>query len=169
MCLVSKLGGQTYLLVLLGELGPPLVDLDLDGILLHGRTRGEGGLKICLDNGPRILMVQKGGGEGLLGRIGVLFLLLALALLALVHLGRLVDGSDGLLDLLGSRAASFHDRRSDCGDIVEGWDFALFVAQHRGAVFAVVAQEVSDAVLDVDKAGLQVVEGGNDLVVTVSN
>lgn len=115
-----------------------------------------------------MLVVQESGSERLLGGIGVLFLLLALALLALVQLDRLVDWGNDLLCLVGGIPSSLHDGSGDGGDIVERRDLALLAAKDRGAVLAVVGQEVGDAVLDVDKAGLQVVEGGNDLIVIVS-
>lgn len=115
-----------------------------------------------------MLMVEESSREGLLGGIGVLFLLFALALLALAGLGGLVDGSKDLLCLVNGVPPGFHDRGSNSSYIIERGNLALFAAEDRSAMLAIVCQEVGNTVLDVDKTRLQVVERGNDLVMIVS-
>ncbi len=115
--------GQIYacLLLLLRKLVPPLVDLNLNRVLLYLTTRGKRGFEIRFDNGTRMLVVQEGSSEGLLGRIGVLFLLLALALLALVGVNRLVGRRNDVGYFVDEVSGSVDDSgggRYRCCDIV---------------------------------------------------
>jgi hypothetical protein len=144
----------------------------LDSILLDLATRRKRGLKIGLDDGTRMLVVQEGSSERLLGRIGVPLLLLALALLTLARITRLV--AKALSYFFNGFLASFEDGcgrdgSAECRDIVAvRRRLALFVAEDCMAVLSIAIQETGNAVLNVDEAILEVVERGNDLIVTVS-
>lgn len=120
-----------------------------------------------------MLVVQEGSGERLLGRIGVLLLLLTFALLALARVARLV--AEALGYFFDGFLASFEDGggrsgSAECSDIVVvGCCRTLFVAEDRVAVLFVALQETGNAVLDIDQAILEFVEIENDLIVIVSN
>lgn len=162
---------ETYLLLLLGQLIPPLVHLGLNSILLNLLTRREGSLKIGLDDRTRMLVVQERSSQRLLGGIGVLLLLLALALLALVGFGSggdVVGRVDDLVDAAGRSRSRVHGSTgsgSDGAGDLQLVEIAVFAGQDGVGVLHVCAQEVVEAILDVGEAALEVAEGDDDLVV----
>ena len=85
-----------YLLLLFRHLVPALVHLQVNSIGLELLVRAKGSLEILPDNGSRSLRVQERGGQRLLGSIGILLLLLALALGPLDRLAGF-SGSFGLV------------------------------------------------------------------------
>lgn len=105
---------RSYLLLLIREFVPSLVHFQVDSVLLQDRARLKAGFEIRPDNGTRSLRIQESGSERLLGRIRVLFLLFALALLVLAigrrALSDLVGGTDDLVDAIGSRSRRLHSR-----------------------------------------------------------
>lgn len=163
---------SSYLLLLIRKLVPPLGDFKVDGVLLKRSTRPKGRLQISPNNRARSLSVQESSSKRLLGRIGVLLLLFALALLVFAVSGRAVDdlvgGPDNLVDTVGSSGGSFHGSiggSSYVGRELELIQVTIFAREDRRRVLHVRAQELIEARLDMGEAGLQVGERQDDLVV----
>lgn len=160
-----------HLLVLCGHLVPALVDLQIDSVGLELLVRAKAGLEVSPDYGTRRLRIQESSSQGLLGGIGVLLLLLALALGALDGLAgvgsvRLVAGSQGLGDAIGGRRGSLNGGvGGGCNLLAERQlvEDAILASDDRVGVLQVGAQKLVEATLYVGEAGLEVAERDDDL------
>lgn len=160
---------MTYLLVLLAHLVPALVDLKVDSIGFKAGAGRELVLEVLPDDGAGALGIQEGGGEGALGGIRVLDLLLALALLGLTGVG--VGGVGGgsserpgeIRDTLSGEVGLVDHALGALGEL-ETLEGTVFAREDRRRVLDVGVHQLVQVVGDIVEALLDTGEGHEHLV-----
>ena len=122
-------------------------------------------LKIMLHNWPCMLLEQEVSSKGSLGRIGILFFLLALAFLALATCASV--GINALCYTISSAGRCFNGSTGSCGNgrgNLELIEIAIFAGEDRGCVLHICLEKLSDAFLNICEASGQIAERDNDLM-----